>query len=114
MTVSPPSTREPLTDSPWFWVYLFATVALILLVVWRPKLEYRQAWIERQHQARTLSTREASDAASPPLEVSTPDNTVIQLDFLYTVLGVLVVGGWIGLWYVRYRRGQPSPDKPKR
>jgi len=44
--------RAPLTDSPWFWVLLFALVGLLALAVMGPKYGRRQANIERQYQAR--------------------------------------------------------------
>lgn len=113
--ISPAGRNEPLTDSPWFWVYLFATTALILLVVFRPKLEIRQASIERQHQARERAWTKApapnSPSEAPPDAVSTPGDTVIGLHYLYWVLGFLVLLGWVRLWYVRYRPvASPSRD----
>lgn len=100
---APAASREPLTDSPWFWVYLFATTALILLVVFRPKLESRQASIERQHQAREMAwpDNQAADAEHKP--VAATGDTVVGLRYLYWVLGLLVLLGWVRLWYVRYR-----------
>ena len=41
-TASQVSKMTPLTDSPWFWLYVFATVGLGLLVLVGPK------WIERR------------------------------------------------------------------
>jgi hypothetical protein len=41
-SASPNSAPTAMTDSPWFWVYAFATVGLGLLVLIGPK------WVERQ------------------------------------------------------------------
>ena len=49
--MSPPRV-PPVTDSPWFWVLLFALVGLLALVAMSPKYGRRQANIERQYQAR--------------------------------------------------------------
>lgn len=113
MSATPAPQQEPITDSPWFWLYLFATTALILLVVFRSKLDIRQAEIERQHQARELAsqTLEAGQDAAPsdsPITVSTPENTLIGWSYIYVVLGLLVSVGWVRLWYVRFRK----PDDP--
>ncbi|MFN3153398.1 hypothetical protein [Bremerella sp.] len=95
--------QEPITDSPWFWLYLFATVALILLIVFQGKLDIRQANIERQHQARQLANPSNEVTGQSPVTVSSPGNTLIGLNYLIAVLAVLVVVGWVRLWYVRFR-----------
>ncbi|PQO40901.1 hypothetical protein [Blastopirellula marina] len=119
MSATPAPQQEPITDSPWFWLYLFATTALILLVVFRSKLDIRQAEIERQHQARELATQvwEGSpDVASDDhsVAVSTPENTLIGWNYIYVVLGLLVSVGWIRLWYVRFRKPNQSPPETER
>lgn len=116
MSATQAPQQEPITDSPWFWLYLFATTALILLVVFRSKLDIRQAEIERQYQARELATQVQdgqSDAArgDHPVSVSTPENTLIGWNYIYVVLGLLVSVGWVRLWYVRFRKlNQPPPE----
>ncbi len=116
MSATPAPQQEPITDSPWFWLYLFATTALILLVVFRSKLDIRQAEIERQHQARELANQTLEGQADvagedQPVTVSTPENTLIGWNYIYVVLGVLVSVGWVRLWYVRFRKpSQPPPE----
>ena len=102
--------REPITDSPWFWLYLFATVALILLVVFRGKLDMRQANIERQHQARQIANQLPGNSDAVKVDVSTPGNTLIGLNYLFAILGILVSIGWARLWYVRFRK-PPAPPR---
>ena len=116
MSDTPAPQQEPITDSPWFWLYLFATTALILLVVFRSKMDIRQADIERRHQAREYVSHPGTDAtgeanAAPAVTVSTPGNTLISLSYMYVVLGVLVLIGWVRLWYVRFRKPIPSPQQ---
>lgn len=117
MSASSPSPREPITDSPWFWIYLFATTALVLLILFRGKMDIRQAEIERQHQARQIAAEnrvplqegsETEDADALPVEVSSPGNTRISLNYIYAVLGLLIAVGWARLWYVRFRPMSPS------
>lgn len=105
------SQQEPITDSPWFWLYLFATAALILLIAFQGKLEIRQANIERQHQARQLAHPSDEIPNQSPVAVSSPGNTLIGRNYLVAVLGVLVAVGWIRLWYVRFRTfGKEAPE----
>ncbi|MEW4453911.1 hypothetical protein AB1L30_14650 [Bremerella sp. JC817] len=103
--------REPITDSPWFWLYLFATVALILLVFFRGKLDIRQANIERQHQARQIANQASGTPDAENVAVSSPGNTLIGLNYLFAILGILVSIGWGRLWYLRFRT-PPPPEEP--
>jgi len=103
MSEQTPPQQEPITDSPWFWLYLFATVALILLIAFQGKLDIRQANIERQHQARQLANPPDQASGETPVAVSSPGSTLIGWNYLVVVLAVLVAVGWIRLWYVRYR-----------
>jgi hypothetical protein len=54
-----------LTDSPWFWVYVFSTAAALALFVMGGKYEHRQGHIEDEYRfgTRTLA-RPAADASS--------------------------------------------------
>lgn len=111
MSESSTPQQEPITDSPWFWLYLFATVALILLIVFQGKLNIRQANIERQHQARQIANQPDEVASETPVVVSSPGNTLIGWNYLVAVLGLLVAVGWIRLWYVRFRNwGKETPE----
>jgi len=45
-------SRAALTDSPWFWVMVFAAMGVVLLLVIMPKYSKRQSRLELQYQAR--------------------------------------------------------------
>jgi len=101
MAASTTETRPPITDSPWFWVYMFATAALALLMVSKPKLQYRQAWLERQHQAREFSHRLAEGQAIEG-ELIQPETTHIRIEYFFYLLAGVLILAWGRLWYSRF------------
>ncbi|MBW3597225.1 MAG: hypothetical protein KY475_08115 [Planctomycetes bacterium] len=101
--------RPPLSDSPWFWVYLFATFALIVLTVMRPRVLERQAQLERKVQGRQRAAEQAA-GREPQTPLSTPSQTVIPLGPLFVLLGAAWIVSWIMLW--RRRRGTPESPAP--
>jgi len=110
MSQSGQSDRKPITDSPWFWVYLFATGGLIALVLMGPKFMARQTEIERQAQGRqrAIRTQLGQEATTA---MSSPDDTVISLRPLFWTLGSILVVAWSILWWKRFRR--PSLGLPE-
>ncbi|PHR99371.1 MAG: hypothetical protein COA78_25015 [Blastopirellula sp.] len=102
MNPSDLKTREPLTDSPWFWLYLFATFAIITMVFIGPKYQRRQSDIENQHHARQAANM-IQMGQQPAVIVADQDTTIIGFEALYAVLGVLLAVGWFRLWYTRFR-----------
>lgn len=109
---APAPDRPPLSDSPWFWIYLFTTFALIVLTVMRPRVLERQAQIERKEQGRArAAARAAGQEPSAPL--STPQNTLITLGPLYVILGGIWIVAWIMLWRRRRSLASPPPLPPQ-
>jgi len=105
-TVAAPTasaTLPPLTDSPWFWVCMFATAALLGLTIAQPKYGRRQAQIEKQYQGREFSVRgRAGTESNQPY--STPDDTLIGLGPLFWVFGIAVAIAWAAFWRQRFRQ----------
>jgi hypothetical protein len=97
--------RQPITESPWFWVYLFGTAALIALFFAGNKFGPRQAQIEREYQARTRATQRLN-GQEPSVELSTPERTLVTLQPLWYVVAVVTIVGWLLFW--RSRRRQNS------
>jgi len=58
---APNSSRPPLTDSPWFWVLLFAVAGLIALLTIAPQYRPRQRRIEMQYMAREEMLRRRAE-----------------------------------------------------
>lgn len=105
---SDPSERARLTDSPYYWTYLFCTVGLILLVFMGPKIRARQAQIEQKYQGRQRAIQHLQ-GVEPSTPVSSPDRTQIVLGPLFASLGVILCVAWIRLWWTHFRPGFKQP-----
>jgi hypothetical protein len=100
-TKSPPS-RRPLSDSPWFWAYLFGTCALIALALAAPKFSRRQVQIEREFQGRERAAQNLNGQA-PSVPMSTVGDTQVTLRPLFIGVGALTAIAWAVFWWTRYR-----------
>ena len=96
------SEVRPLTDSVWFWIYVFGTAALVALYLGGPKYGLRQSQIERQFSARQ-SGGQAVSGVDGPVEPSTANEVIIPLNPLFLLMGILLVVGCAGLWWQRFR-----------
>ena len=103
--------REPLSESPWFWAYLFATAALVALFLIGPKYERRQPQLERQFSARQRAGQ-VSVGPNGPVPLSDEDRQIISLRPIYGIVGALLLLAWIGLWSQRYRKPSCGPLPP--
>jgi hypothetical protein len=99
---------RPLSDSPWFWVYLFATAGLIGLALIGPKFAARQANIERQFQGRQRAAQQAQ-GQEPTGELSTAERTLITLQPLFIALAAVTIIAWVVVW----RRGRVTTPDPR-
>lgn len=95
--------ERSILQSPWYWVYLFATGALICLVLMGPKFRSRQSQIERNYQGRNRAGQQAF-GETPSGKVSTPDDTIVSLTPLYLLAGSALVVAWIGLLFTHFRK----------
>ena len=116
-----PSTelQPPLTDSPWFWLYLFSTFGLIVAIVFAPKITTRQRELDLEATAKRRSFDDISRRENLSLEKTDPTELIddtgqgpvtssfkFRFYTLLFILGVLTAGGWAGLWWRRFR---PTP-----
>jgi hypothetical protein len=106
-----PAPRPPITDSPWFWVYLFATAALAALALVAPKFEVRQAQVERSIQGRQRAVQSLSSEA-PSVPVSQPGDTRLTLQPLFLVMAAAAIIGWIVVWRRHWRAPGKPPGEP--
>src|SRR5438132_7671870 len=94
------SASRSMTDSPWFWAYLFTTAALIALAVIGPKFAARQAQIEREFQGRQRAAQNIQ-GQEPSGRLSTAERTLISLRPLCFGLAAITTGAWIVFWWTR-------------
>ncbi|MCA9142540.1 MAG: hypothetical protein H6821_09415 [Planctomycetaceae bacterium] len=94
------SSRKSITDSPWYWVYLFCTAGAIALLLAGPKFASRQAQIERKYEARQHVAQQIAKQQSNfnEQEAEQLTETRITLWPLYAVLGCVLAVAWFNLW----------------
>ena len=103
-----PAARRPVTDSPWFWAFLFSTAALIALAVIGPKFAQRQAHIEREFQGRQRAAENLNDR-EPTVGLSSPGQTLITLQPLFFALAAVTMVAWIVFWR-KHRSDELNPE----
>jgi hypothetical protein len=111
VSTSDQTRRRPITESPWYWVYLFCTAGLVALVLAGPKFAARQSQIERKYESRQ---RAAQHAAGREIPGSTAQEqrtgTRIGLAPLYIMLGTILSIAWCVLWWRHYLRAPRSAE----
>jgi hypothetical protein len=103
------SAPRPITDSPWFWAYLFTTAALIALALIGPKYSARQSQIEQQFQGRQGGTQSLSGEL-PRGPLSTTERTLITLQPLFLLLAGITMIAWIVFWRTHRARYSHHTD----
>ncbi|MBP90800.1 MAG: hypothetical protein CMJ64_29500 [Planctomycetaceae bacterium] len=104
--------RPPITDSPWYWVYLFCTGGLVALVLVGPKFAAKQSRIERNYEARQRAAQHVAGRTRPEAEPQSPrTGTRIGLQPLFITLAIVLSLAWCNLWW-RHYRGATAKDKP--
>ncbi|MBI2827184.1 MAG: hypothetical protein HYX69_21135 [Planctomycetia bacterium] len=117
----PPPSR-PLTDSPFFWMAIFAVAGLVALTAIAPKYARRQARMERMGQTRERVARGgpgtvAPAAAEEPGDFDVPaeaPSARFSLRPLAVALSILLAVAAVGIGAVGYlrtasRHSQSSP-----
>lgn len=110
--------RQPVSDSPWFWVLAFSLMALLATAVLGGKYGRRQAVLERQYQARErIAAGETGDAAVADAErraYSMPGDTLIPLWPLALIMVAVAALAAIMLIRGRGRPGSLDGEAPPR
>ena len=103
--------RKKLTESIWFWIYLFSTAGLISLVILQGKFDTRQDLEEINFRAR-MQTYEGSTATSLAAKTSSNEQ-IVTLTPLYILFGLIFAVSWIVLWKQRIL-SKPSRSQTER
>ena len=106
MNASSSTPRESITDSPWYWVYLFGTAGAVALLLAGPKFVARQSQIERKYEARQHVAQQVAkqELRIAEQEIEQLGATRVTLWPLYAVLGTVLAAAWFNLWRAHKRR----------
>lgn len=92
--------RKKLTESAWFWVYLFSTAGLIGLVILQGKFDTRQDLEEINFRAR-MQTYEEAGATHTTDQDNTQSEQLVTLTPLYILFGAIFAFSWAMIWKQR-------------
>lgn len=89
------TTHHPL-ESPWFWLMVFSTMALLAVVVIGPKYMRRQARLEQKLEGRVRAQQEfdLENGDVPVGDRAGGDNDLVTVGPLAGFLGVLAAVAW--------------------
>jgi len=108
---SMPVSRPPITESPWFWACLFASMGLVALWAMGPKYGDRQLLEERKAQGR-MRAAERAVGGEMQTEVSREGDLEIPLRPLYAILSAALMIAWALLWWSHIRpQMKERPDQ---
>lgn len=89
------------TDSPWFWLSIFLSGALVALTLAGPKFSSRQRQLELQFEARQRAGQTVDTIDSPVTRTGETLITLVPLMQLFTGLLLLAT---IFFWWRRWRQ----------
>jgi hypothetical protein len=95
--------RRSISESPWYWIYLFCTVGLVLLVLMEPKVIALLARDTNQAVGRQRAWQQQM-GQDPAAEMATAEQMKRFVRSLYAILGSVLLVGWIVFWWQQYRR----------
>jgi hypothetical protein len=101
--------RQPISDSPWFWAYLFGAAALVALALLTPKYGPRQAQLEREFQGRQRAAQNLN-GQEPSIAMSSAERTLVPLQPLMLALAAITLVAWFIFWRTRAARQRHSPS----
>ncbi|MFP6673605.1 MAG: hypothetical protein VB878_00875 [Pirellulaceae bacterium] len=88
---------SPISDSPWFWGYVFACGGLIALILMGPKYEARQGQLDRNNQGRIRAAQDKAQdgiaegsVAQSSERASVPSSPGISLRPLFVILWLVI------------------------
>ncbi len=104
---------RPLTDSPWFWLGLFAVTGLLGLWAIGPKNAQRQARLERMHDTRTRVQVERSGGELPETDVlvaaTEPTEHVPRVIVFFVAVTTVAAIAWRAVRTAQRTSTEPIP-----
>lgn len=107
------SSRPPLTDSGWFWAFMFSFMSLVGIAVIAPKWDWRQRQLESRSIGREQAAieRERRSAGLEPQDLAEnaidrealAPNRIVPAWTLLTLAATAAVGSAVMLWRERQR-----------
>ena len=102
--------KPVVTDSPWFWVYAFATTGLVLMVFAGPKWIARQARLDQRAEGIRWSMSDSDSMGPETQEGDTVSNAMEakkrwlqQLQILVSFMALTLAVAWVGFFVQRRR-----------
>ena len=116
------SAAPKLSDSPWFWVYLFGAAALIAMFLISSKADTVQAQRDGNFTRRQVSLeRQAGNASALPAkssdsqpDIESKEPRYVDFKIFYALIGSITVIAWIMHWrqYLQSRSHLSSQQAP--
>ena len=97
-----PGPRPSITESPWFWAYVFASGGAVALLLATSRYQGRQEQIERQYLARQRAGQVVA-RRDMPLELPENGEKIIPIWPLGLVMAAILSVAWMVFWYQRRR-----------
>jgi hypothetical protein len=112
---SAPDARPPITDNPWFWLYLFGTAGLVGVMLLGTKFEARQQGFDanftrRQQLLEQRATGQIATEADEPRRENEP--RYIHFYWLYGIVALGTGAAWVMLWRQHFHpRATPATNR---
>lgn len=109
------ASRPSPTDSPWFWVGLFAWAAILGLVAIGPKYAQRQEGLERRQEGRETGWRQrvetpSGESATEPRDAPPGSSRTLARRMLLPLVAMLALVWLAATWALLSRRRRARMD----
>lgn len=109
------ASRPKLSDSPWFWVYLFGAAALIAMFLIGNKADTVQAQRDGNFTRRQTSLeRQAGkivDDSQSATDSEPAEQRYVDFKIFYGIIGVVTAFAWVMHWRQYLQRRSPLPPQ---
>jgi hypothetical protein len=111
-----PKKTSPVTDSPWYWVLIFALAALAGIVTIGPKFEQRQEIVETKFHGRELAqgreSLEQPNTENAPSHAG-PWDRIFTLNPLVAIVSTVALIALVAVVRLQAKRLAELRNQPK-